>query len=214
MPTTITPTPAAVTSLTILARRNNSSPPRGWCPFVVCYPSHAAAKRRRMGNNQAMGEDRSPMLDLAKRRLQRAAWIANVAGAFDLFAFTTLLFSVHSDVDRGHAALANTIAFVVLLSGTLLVGDRWGARNSEAARAWLAEGRPPTPAERDHALRLPFLQARVSATLWLAATVIFSALNAIVATQIVWFVPLVMLLGATTTTVVYYLLAERILRPI
>src|SRR3954453_12452234 len=111
MPTTMTPTTTAVTSLTILARSNNSSPPRGWCPLAVWYPSHAAAKQRRMGNNPGMGEDRGYLVDAAKRRLQRAAWIANIAGAIDIFTFTLLLFPVHSDVLPKPPLLVNSIAF-------------------------------------------------------------------------------------------------------
>jgi VIT1/CCC1 family predicted Fe2+/Mn2+ transporter len=158
--------------------------------------------------------DRSRLVDEAKSRLQRAARIANTAGALDLFFFALLLFPVAQPVDRTKVIIINTIAFVVLLVGTYWFGDRIGSRNTERTRAWLADGRDPTPEERDYALRLPVIQARLSGSLWLFAAVAFSLLNLVVAPQVFWVIPIVIVLGGITTSILYYLLAERILRPI
>jgi adenylate cyclase len=161
-----------------------------------------------------MDDDRGRLVDEAKRRLQRAARTANTAGALDLFVFALLLFPVHQPVDRTKVIIINTIAFVVLLVGTYWLGDKLGARNTERTRSWLAAGRDPTPEERDYALRLPLIQARLSASLWLFAAVAFTLLNVVIAPEAFWVIPIVIVLGGITTSVLYYLLAERILRPI
>jgi adenylate cyclase len=149
------------------------------------------------------------------RRLSIAGLLANAAGAIDLFLFGALLLPVNPEhVDRTRTILLNTALFVPLLATTLILGHRWGTRRTERMRPWLHDGRPPTPLERDEALRLPLEQARITAKLWLVAAVVFTAFNLVIAPEIAAAVPLIMLLGGITTATVYYLMAERILRPI
>jgi len=87
-------------------------------------------------------------------------------------------------------------------------------REIRRMRAWLEADRPPTPEERDAALRLPLIQGRLSAILWLGAVVVFSALNVVVAPKVAPAVPIVLILGGITTATVNYLMVERIMRPV
>src|SRR3954453_17935759 len=121
--------------------------------------------------------DRSHLVDAAKRKLQCAAHLSNIAGATDVFIFAMLLFPVRQPPHIVRVLAVNSAFFVLLLAATFLFGDKLGARNTDQTRAWVAAGRDPTPAERDHALRLPFIQARLTARLWLVAMVVFTAVN-------------------------------------
>jgi adenylate cyclase len=168
------------------------------------------------GDNQAVETNEGErLLDAIARRLAVAGVIANAAGGIDLFVFGALLLPVHPEhVDRTRTILLNTGLFVPLLATTLLLGHRWGRSRTIRVRPWLREGRAPTPAERDEALRLPLVQARITATFWAAAAVVFTVFNLIIAPGIAAAVPVIMLLGGITTSTVYYLMAERILRPV
>jgi adenylate cyclase len=162
-----------------------------------------------------MEEDGGTLLTTVERRLLRVGIVANVCGALDLFAFTALLLPVNTGgLDQAKLTLLNGVGFAIYMPIALVVGHRWGTRNSERMRPWLEAGRAPTPAERDYALGMTARQARVAAALWLSAAVFFTILNAFAAPPFVPFVPVLMALGAITTVTIYYLRAERILRPI
>jgi adenylate cyclase len=97
---------------------------------------------------------------------------------------------------------------------TLVLGGRWIERLGRPVRAWFETGRDPTPEERDYALRLPLLGARITATFWGLGAIIFTALNLLVAPRVATAIPVILFLGGITTTTVDYLLSERILRPV
>jgi adenylate cyclase len=158
--------------------------------------------------------DRSQLRSDIERRLNSAGIAANLCGAIDLFAFGALLMPDPGDVDRGTVVLVNAIVFVPYMAITLTLGGRWIGRLGRPLRAWFETGRAPTPEERDYALRLPLLGARITATFWGVAAIIFTALNLVVAPRIAPAIPVIMFLGAITTTTVDYLLSERILRPV
>jgi adenylate cyclase len=153
--------------------------------------------------------------DPIERRLALAGGIANLSGAFDLFLFAALLAPVApNEIDRGEVIFANALLFVPYMTLTLVLGDRWGLRQFRRLRPWLDGDRPPTVDERDAALRLPLVQAQLSAFFWALAAVLFTILNVLVAPETAAPVPLVILLGGITTATVNYFLAERIVRPI
>ena len=150
-----------------------------------------------------------------ERKLSRAGILANLLGAVDLFFFTALLLPANPEnIDRGELALINAAVFVPYMVFTLVVGNRWARGLGQPVRAWLAASRDPTPEERDYALRLAALGARITATFWGLGAVIFTILNLIVAPEAAAAVPVVLVLGGITTTTVDYLLSERILRPV
>jgi adenylate cyclase len=161
-----------------------------------------------------MGEGAQLVREI-ERKLAVSGGLANLCGAVDLFIFTALLLPANPEsIDRGEVALVNLALFVPYMALTLYLGRRWSLAQADRAAQWLAEDRLPTPEERDHALRLGFTSARISATFWATALVLFTLLNAIVAPEIAPYVPVVMVLGGITTTAVDFLLTERILRPV
>jgi adenylate cyclase len=149
------------------------------------------------------------------RRLQRAGALSNLAGAVDLFAFTALLLPVTPNgYDRGEATIWNAVVFAIYMPLTMVIGRRVISEHARRFQSWLEEGRDPTPAERDEALRQPLVHARLSATLWLVAAVLFATLNLIVAREIALVVFFTIILGGITTATVNYLVVERIMRPV
>ena len=150
-----------------------------------------------------------------KRRLGLAGTLANLLGALDLFFFTALLLpGAPSGIDRGQLTIVNAIAFVPWMAFTIVLGQLWGTNRVDDVRPWLEARRPPTPAERDFVLRLPLLQAKVSAKLWAMSAVFFTIVNLVAAPKLAPAVPIMILLGGITTATVDYLLCERILRPV
>src|SRR3954452_22857418 len=134
------------------------------------------------------------LLTRVQQRLQKAGSIANAAGAIDTFLFTALLLPTNAGhANQRRTALINAIAFVPFFAATMVVGQRWGKRESERLRPWLESGRSPTAAERDHALRLAFVQSGIAAAMWLAAAVFFTVLNAIAAPDVFLIVPVVLI---------------------
>jgi adenylate cyclase len=159
--------------------------------------------------------DGGELLDQIERRLGWSGISANLSGALDLFVFGALLLPVsQNQVDRGQLILVNGIALVAYMVVTLPLGRRWARGEAERLRPWLTEGRSPTPEERDQALRLAFVNARITAGFWALAAVFFFVLNLIVAPAVAATVPVLLVLGGITTATVNYLLAERVLRPL
>ena len=151
-----------------------------------------------------------------ERRLAWAGIGSNLLGAGDVFLFGALLAPIapSDGIDRGEVVLANAALFVPYMTATLAIGERWSLRHFRRLEPWLEQDREPTPAERDEALRLPLLQAKITAFFWAAAAVVFTIFNAFVAPEVAAAVPALLVLGGITTATVNYLLAERILRPI
>jgi adenylate cyclase len=154
------------------------------------------------------------LADAAARRLPRAAIVANTTGALDVFLFVTFL--VPFSARRSAAVVAvNAVAGTVYLLLTLWLGARASDRRYRRHTAWLREDRPASEAERDAILRQPLDGAGRSIAFWVGGAVLFAAVNAFllapgtVAVTVVTFV-----LAGLTTAALFYLLAERIMRPI
>jgi adenylate cyclase len=149
------------------------------------------------------------------RRLQLAGGLSNLAGAIDLFIFTALLLPVTpSGYDRAEATLWNAVAFVIYMPITMVIGHHVIRRHAARLRPWLESGRDPTADERDEALRQPIVHARLSASLWLTAAFVFTAVNLVVARPIAAVIPFTIVLGGVTTATINYLIVERIMRPV
>ncbi len=150
-----------------------------------------------------------------ERRLAWAGVGANLLGATDVFFFGALLAPItpSDGVDRAEVVLANAALFVPFMTSTLIIGDRWAYGRFRKLEPWMDSDRDPTPEERGQALRLPLLQARITAFFWALAAVVFTIYNAFVAPEVAVAVPALLILGGITTATVNYLLAERILRP-
>jgi adenylate cyclase len=147
----------------------------------------------------------------------RIGWVlggANAAGAIAVFVFQTVI--VAKPHGNRHDDLVSLIVFVVYLVVAVGLSILAGTRLIAAVRLWVAGGRDPTSADRELAVRLPWLLAVGSFGFWLVAAIIFTILNALFGNG--WrdlvriFIGTV--LGGLTTSALSFLLVERNLRPL
>ena len=111
-------------------------------------------------------------------------------------------------------AWVNDVAFGVYMPVAIAVGWWLGVRDAAELRAWMEAERPPSPSERELALRTPWRLAKIHAALWAGALVIFSAVNATVSARAGWTVAFTTLLAGVMTSTIAYLLSEQLMRPI
>jgi adenylate cyclase len=140
---------------------------------------------------------------------------ANVAGAVVVFVYQTYVTEGVPEAESAFSEHAAVMLFVAYLAVTLVLGTVLALRITGRALPWLAEGRPPTDAERSATLRLPFDLARVGAVLWFGAVVVFGVFNALdgPAGEVVR-ISVGIVLGGLSTTALAFLLLERRLRPV
>jgi adenylate cyclase len=164
-------------------------------------------------NPAAMGSELVATVD---RRLLRAAVIANGSGAFDTFVFLSFLlpYTVGTGVNVARQTAINAAVFVAYMVVTLILGRRWGRRDTARLASWVGGDRPPTEEERQAALRLPLRQAVLAGRFWVGGALLFGAINAFAVPLAGAIVAFTLLLGGISTTAVNYLIAERVLRPV
>src|SRR4051794_4720217 len=133
---------------------------------------------------------------------------SNVVGAALVFVLLAWVLPVPNL--GNHVLRANVIAFVVFVAITLPVGTLWSLHRFAPVSRWLEEGRDPTPDEQRIALRAPLSQVTVHATLWAAAGVLFTALNARYSDKLAVDVAITVALGAASTCAFAALVLERI----
>jgi adenylate cyclase len=141
--------------------------------------------------------------------------MANVAGAVFVFVYLAYLSdSIGGEDDESEARAL--VLFVAYLATALVVGLFRVLGHVRPIRRWLDDGRRATPAERDQALRLPFLLARAGFVGWTSAAVLFASSSAVVGEPALELlrIGLGILLGGISTTALTYLLVERGLRPV
>ncbi|MFY9917564.1 MAG: adenylate/guanylate cyclase domain-containing protein [Mycobacterium sp.] len=156
-----------------------------------------------------------PLRHATFRRWIWGAVLVNVSGGAMVFVFLSfaapiLLSPVASDrlLLRGGLALA-LFAIVVV---PVLIRVR---RNRYAiSTTWLRQQRKPTDRERRMTLGAPGEAVRVSALTWGIGAVFFAVLGATESVSAAACIFSAVILGGTTTTAVWYLIAERIMRPV
>jgi adenylate cyclase len=159
--------------------------------------------------------ERQRLADEVRGRLRRGGILANLGGASLMFAFLAFLLPVSPNRDDAVTLLIrNGIGFVAYMTITLAIGFVWGERLGGRIRAWLRSGRPPTDVEREAVLRNPADQARISATFWFLAALVFGLLNVTASAGLPFVVAGSLLLGGITTAALTYLMVERVLRPV
>jgi adenylate cyclase len=154
------------------------------------------------------------LAETVRRRLRRAAVIANTLGAIDVFLFLAFLVPVSGGRTGNVNIVVNGIAGALYLAFTLWLGTRTAERRLAPVERWLREERPATEAEREITLQVPFFNARISALAWAAAALAFTALNLTQPVAIPAVTCITIILGGLTTAAVSYLMAERIMRPV
>jgi adenylate cyclase len=151
---------------------------------------------------------------LTERRLVRAAILANGLGGLAVFTFGLLSPGSPDREDALRLALANAATFVVFMAIAFTIGSRWGRRVAAPLDRWLLSGHAATPAEQDLALRYPARLTKTSAKIWIAAALVFTAVNATYSVELAASAGVVTLLGGTTCCAILYLLTERATRPV
>src|SRR5918992_1315006 len=160
-------------------------------------------------------------MELAREIQRRVFWgglIANGTGALVAFVFLVFVSPIDPDVvdidDVGRQRLINVVVFAVCLPLALATGTVLSQRRLKPVLTWLRAGCPADDANRARVLRLPRDLAALSAVLWLASAVVFTAVNAATAPELGLIVAVGVTLGGVSTTAVGYLSAERLLRPV
>ena len=162
--------------------------------------------------------------DVRPGRILALTWarlaVANLVGAVLLFVFFDRISpptgSSEHLADLGYRHRVSLAVFVLYVVAMFPAGVLLTKRVILRRYLWLDERRPPTPDERDVALREPFRLAMASFAAWLGAAVVFALLNAAFGHRFVQvartFVGVIF--GGFTTSLLTYLLVERTLRPI
>ena len=144
-------------------------------------------------------------------RFGPSMYLANIVGAIDAYV---LLVWVLPTPDQSKIIGRDTVIFVVFVALTGFIGGAISLRQTRPIRSWLRRGGAATEAERDAVLRLPLRETYTNAALWLAACILFTALQFDVSADLAWYCAVTIVMAGTTTCALTYLLAERMLRPI
>ncbi|TML63311.1 MAG: HAMP domain-containing protein [Actinobacteria bacterium] len=163
----------------------------------------------------------APGVDLQRfaRAIRARVAGANIVGATLVFLYFGLFPStgVTGGARGMHTTIVSLVTFGAYMAFTGLIAFNYGPRTGRAALSWLFEGRLPTPAEREVALREPWRNSVWPFSAWAGAAVVFGPIlqwnlhNP--ATQSLR-VAVVVLLGGLTTCSLTFLLLERVFRPI
>ncbi len=155
------------------------------------------------------------VVEQVRRRFAYAIAGANFAGSVVVFLF--LAFALPGPSGVRHAArllLINAGVFAVAIPAGFAVVWNLSARHWQARIGWIRRGRSPTEGELTGTLRFPLSQQGIVGGAWVAAAVLFAAVNAPSSLEVAVNVAITLLLGGLVTCSVSYLLGERLLRPI
>jgi adenylate cyclase len=137
---------------------------------------------------------------------------SSVCGAAAV-ALLLVLQGLPADMGSRNLAFVLVAAAYVVLS--VIVGSLWTAVLHRRTAVWFAEGRRPTRADAERALRLPAHLAMVSGALWLSGTVLLGGITPILGSWLDAFgVTLTIGAGGLLTVGLMYLAAEWVGRPI
>jgi adenylate cyclase len=135
--------------------------------------------------------------------------IANVAGAFVVFALAAWVLPEGPLTDPGRVRASNVTAMGLYLLSATPIGLLWGGRRFRVRRG---EEEAEQRLERRMVLYGPLRIVTVQAVLWAVAVVVFVLLNLPHSARLAMSVGETILLGGITTCALSYLLSERILR--
>jgi len=144
--------------------------------------------------------------------------LANLGGAAVVICFGLFALPKPDGVGGPDVTWSNLGLAFAYLAVAIAIGVTWGRRLVEGGSygigGWLADDRPPTPAEQLRVLRAPLRVMLVEVVLWGAAVVAFAVLNLFFSPLLALGVGLTVALGGLTTGSVAYLLTELALRPV
>lgn len=137
-----------------------------------------------------------------------------LVGVVAVFAFAVWVLPGDPIPDEDRAVAVNLVMASIWVPLAIAVGTVWGARRLRPARAWLLEGRPPTPDEEVAVLRSPIRLFRVQIRLWMLSAAAFALVNGLITPRLITRVGFPIILGGLTTSALTYLTTERMLRPL
>lgn len=140
--------------------------------------------------------------------------LANLIGAAIVFVAAAWLVPTPVVVNPDRVASVNAVVLAAYLALAIPVGIVWSVRQLKPVVKWLLADRPPTAEEQLRALRMPLIQLRVHATLWLIGACGFVGLNLTFSPRLTLVVAIAAILGLLSTCALGYLLAERLTRGI
>jgi adenylate cyclase len=142
-----------------------------------------------------------------------AGMAANVLGGVVVLVLLVFVAPVPREVAHNLGlGLVNIALFGAYVGISVVAASRRVQSIRAPVDAWLASGRPPTPAERELTLRLPVRGLEVTAALWAAAAVVFGIFNAFWSVGLGLMVAFGIALGGLTTCAVVALVVERFAR--
>src|SRR6195952_3534625 len=144
-----------------------------------------------------------------------ACVVSNLVGAVIVFTIAGPVRPAPPDVAHPTSQLLLNLA---VLGGYLVLavvlGTVWSVRLLLPVLSWLLPEEEPDRAQQRYALRYPLTQAKVFATFWAIAIVLFFVLNVVVSLRLALSVATTVILGGLSTIAVGYLIIERLWRPV
>jgi adenylate cyclase len=154
------------------------------------------------------------LVNLTRRRITRAGVIANGFGGAIVFVFGLLSPGSPDPDNVVRMALLNAATFAVFVPTAISIGRWLNLRDMAPVERWLISGEPATPAVQELALTLPLRVVKISLKAWAAAAIVFAAVNATESVELAVSAVVVTVLGGATCCALFYLLAERAMRPV
>ncbi|WP_254358849.1 adenylate/guanylate cyclase domain-containing protein [Mycolicibacterium peregrinum] len=149
-----------------------------------------------------------------KRWVRSAAVVGagggGIVGAFLAFAAPIVL----SPADTQRLLMRGGTVLIVFLAVAVPVMMRVRRHRFAAGTAWLSEGRAPTPKEQRMTLGASGEAVRLSAAVWGVGAVIFGSLALSQQVSTAVYIFSVVALGGISTSAVWYLIVERVMRPV
>jgi len=156
-----------------------------------------------------------PLRYVTFRRWVWGALLISVSGGAMVFVFLTFAAPILlSPAATSRLLLKSGAALAVFVFVVVPVLIRVRRNRYAMSTAWLRQGREPTDWERRMTLGAPVEAVRVSALTWGIGAVFFAILGATESVAAAAYIFSAVIFGGVTTTAVWYLAAERIIRPV
>lgn len=169
--------------------------------------------RRRTGRGHT--GDRSTLADAVLRRWVWGAVVANAVGAGTVYAFLSFAAPILlSSAEAHRLQLRSVVALAVFFGIAVPILIRVRRRRFRSITRCLREDRPPTEQERQDALQAPRSGVRVAASVWGSGAVVFGGMGVTEAPLASLYIFVTILLAGASTCAVWYLILERIMRPV
>jgi adenylate cyclase len=156
---------------------------------------------------------RCDLTAVLRRRASLAAFLVNLAGALSLGVYMLVVYPLEGEdspfLKQGIGLGA--VALFTVIGG--LTAYRSASPWFASMREWLGTGGRPTPEQCRAVLQMPARYARMTAVRWLAAVVVFGAVDLSVSVAFAREVAVATVLAGLTATAAVYLAIEWIMRP-